>query len=56
MIVHDFDIARPKNGPNETEAELVIYSDAMLAGAIAFEGCEAIARRHTHVVQFLGTV
>jgi hypothetical protein len=51
VVVHDLDILRTGSRPAEADAILVIHPDAVLAHAIAPERFEAVARRHTEVVE-----
>lgn len=44
MVVHDFDVFRAGDGPDETCAPLPIDADAVLAGAVVFQCFKLIAR------------
>jgi hypothetical protein len=51
VIVHDLDIFSASVCPTEAHAELIVYPDALLPGAITFQGFESIAGRHPQIVQ-----
>jgi hypothetical protein len=51
VIVHDLDIFSASVCPTEAQAELIVYPDALLPGAITFQGFESIAGRHPQIVQ-----
>ena len=51
VIVHDLDIFSARVRPTEAHAELIIYTDAMLSDAIAFQRFQSIAGRHPQIVQ-----
>jgi hypothetical protein len=51
MIVHDLDVFGACVLPTETHAELIVYTDAMLSGSIAFQGLQPIAGGHPQIVQ-----
>jgi hypothetical protein len=47
----DLDVLGACLGPTEADAELVVDADAVLAGAVALQRFQPVARRHTQVVQ-----
>ena len=49
VVVNDLDVRSSSCGPAEAEAELVVYPNAVLPGAVAFEGLETVARRHAQI-------
>jgi hypothetical protein len=51
VIVDDLDIRRVPVSPTETNAPLVVDSDAVAAGAVAAEPFQAIARRDAKVIE-----
>ena len=51
MIIYDFDFVRVPVLPDEADASLVIDTNAVPARPVAFEGFEAVARWHPHVIQ-----
>jgi hypothetical protein len=56
VVVNDLDILRTSIHPNEADAPLLVYPDAMLAGSIILEGFKVIVRGHVQVAQHLGVV
>ena len=53
MIINDFDFVCVPALPDEANPPLVIDANAVLACPLPLEGFEAIARRHSHVIQIL---
>jgi hypothetical protein len=51
MVIHDFHLLRISAAPNETNPPLVIDADAVLAGTIAFQGFQPVARRRKQISQ-----
>jgi hypothetical protein len=51
MIVNDLNIFSACVRPPEAHAELIVHTDAVLAGAIALQCLQAIARRYPEIVQ-----
>jgi hypothetical protein len=51
MIVDDFDLLRAALRPSETDAPLVIDSNAPLSRAISLQKLEPIARRYPEIVE-----
>jgi hypothetical protein len=51
MIVHDLDVLDAYVCPTEAHAELIIYANAVLSRAIAFQGFQSVAGRHLQIVQ-----
>jgi hypothetical protein len=51
VAVGDFDIVRSVRLPNEADSILIIHSDAVLSGALAFQGLKPVSRRHSEVAQ-----
>lgn len=56
MIINDLDVDGTVLGPNEADPILVVYSDAVLPAAVAFECLEPVARRHFQIVQCDGRI
>jgi hypothetical protein len=56
VVIDDFYSLDPVWGPAEAYAPLVVNSNGMLTGSIAFERFEAVARRHPEVVELLGQI
>lgn len=56
MIVDDLDVVGVAVDPAEADAPLVVDADAVLAGPVAAELLEAIARRDAQVLEVHGTV
>jgi len=50
MVVGDFDLVGVAVFPTKTDAPLLVYTDAELAAAVAFEGFESIGGRSSKVV------
>jgi hypothetical protein len=42
VVVHDFDIVRSVNSPDEVDAIAIVNPDAVLSGAISLQSLEAI--------------
>jgi hypothetical protein len=51
MVVHNLYIFRTNSRPAKAHPELVVYSNAVLSGAIPFEFFKAIARRDTKILK-----
>lgn len=51
MVIHNFHLMRVFTLPLETNAPLLIDANAMLAGAIAFERLQAVARGQRQIPQ-----
>src|SRR5579862_768799 len=49
MIIDDLDRLGAVTAPHETNAPLIVYSDAVLAPATAFQGFEPVARRRPQI-------
>src|SRR5262245_13764699 len=56
MVIDDLDVLRATRCPYETHPELVVDADAVLAGAVAFQCFQPIARWHLEVAQVPGPV
>jgi hypothetical protein len=56
MIIHNFNVVRVFATPAEAYPPLVIDADAVLSGAVAFQGFQAVAGRQGQVAQFARTV
>src|SRR5215831_20499015 len=56
MVVDDLDVPRAVVSPTEADSPLVVDPDAVLPASIAAELLEPVSRRHTQIVQVLGTV
>ena len=51
MIIDYLDVVGVAIGPSETNAPLIIYSDTVLAGALATELFEMVPRRNAQVFE-----
>jgi exodeoxyribonuclease V alpha subunit len=51
MIVGDFNVLRAPSRPAEAHAELIVYTDTVLPGAVTLERFQPAARRHPEVFQ-----
>ena len=51
MVIHDFQPLRVCAPPNEANPPLVIDADAVLAGPVAFQGFQPVARRRKQIAQ-----
>ena len=51
MIIHNFHFKRILAQPAETDPPLVVHANAVLAFAIAFQGFQMVAIRHTQIIQ-----
>ena len=51
MVIHDFHILGAFCRPPKAHAKLVIYANAVLSGAIAFECFEPVSRRYAEVFE-----
>jgi hypothetical protein len=56
MVIHNLDIVSVSVAPHETHTPLIVNPDAMLAGAIAFEGLQSVARGRCQVSQLRGNI
>jgi hypothetical protein len=56
VVVGDLDVSLASGCPGETDAPLVIGADVVLPFAVAMQLLEAIARRDSQVVDYLGGV
>jgi hypothetical protein len=56
MIIDNFHIVRVRVLPTETDAPLVIHSDAVLAFAVALQSFQPIARWNNQLSQVRGGV
>jgi len=52
MIIHNLDVKRIFALPAEAEPPLVIDAEAVLAGAVSFQGFQPVAGRQHQVAQF----
>src|ERR1035437_2425288 len=52
MVIHNFNVVRVFTVPAEANAPWVVDADAVLSGAIAFQGFQAVAGRQGQVTQF----
>jgi hypothetical protein len=52
MVIHNSNVVRVFTVPAEANAPLVVDADAVLSGAIAFQGFQAVAGRQGQVTQF----
>src|SRR5690242_9525608 len=53
VVIDDFDFVRSVFAPDETQAELVVDTDAVATGKIAFQRFQSIAGRRTQELQRL---
>jgi hypothetical protein len=51
MIINYFNIQGLSIGPSETDSELVIDPNAMLADAIAFQGLKLVSKWDAQIIQ-----
>ncbi len=51
MIVHDLDVFSACGRPTEAHPELIVHTNAVLAGTIAFQGLHPVAGRYPQIVQ-----
>jgi len=51
VVVDDLDVFGIRSTPAKADSELIVDSDAVLAGAIAFQRLQMIAGRHTQKLQ-----
>ena len=51
MVVHNFHVQRIFALPAETNAPLIVHTDAMLPVAVAFQGFQTVAVRRAQVIQ-----
>jgi hypothetical protein len=51
VIIHDLDVLSSRLLPAKAEPELIVDSDAVLAGAIALQGLQSISRRNAQIVE-----
>src|SRR5688500_1310308 len=56
VIVHDLHVVGTAGAPDEADPELVVDTDAVLAGALPSQGSEPVPRWHSQVVQALRVV
>lgn len=54
MVVHDLDIFRSGFRPAKANSPLVVNANAVLTGAIAFQGLKAVAGRYSQVSETSG--
>ena len=51
MVVHDFHLLRVAAAPDETNPPLIIDADAVLAGPVAFQSLQPVARRCKQIAE-----
>jgi hypothetical protein len=51
MVVDDFHVVGVAIPPHEADAILIIYSDAVLALALAVQSLQPVSGRHTQIIQ-----
>jgi len=56
VVIHDLDVVRVVFTPDETDAELVVYPNAVLTLPVALEPFQTIARGTSQVEQADGGV
>ena len=56
MIVHDCDFGGAALGPTKDNSPLVVDANGVEGFEVSFEGFQAIAWRHFHIVQVSGLV
>jgi hypothetical protein len=54
MIIHDFDVFGACFRPPEAQTELIVYTDAVLAGPVSFKTLQSIAGWYAQVLQSTG--
>jgi hypothetical protein len=56
VVVDDLDMVRSGGAPTEADAPLIVHSDAVLAGTVAGQSFEPVARWDSQVAEGLGGV
>ena len=56
VVVDDLDVGGPARGPGEADPELVVDSDRVLAGSVAGQLLQAVARRYAQITERAGRV
>jgi len=51
MVIHDLNIFCSRFLPTKTDAPLIVNTNAVLAGTVAFECFKAISGRHSQIIQ-----
>jgi hypothetical protein len=51
VVVHDLDVLRASLSPSEADSPLIVDPDTVLAPAVTTPGFQAVARRHTKIVE-----
>jgi hypothetical protein len=54
VVIHYFHVFGSRIGPPEADSPLVVYADAVLSCAVAFERFQAVARRYAQILQATG--
>jgi hypothetical protein len=56
MVINNLDVRALSFAPDKADSPLIVYPDAMLTGALAFQRLEAIPGRNAQVVETLCSV
>jgi hypothetical protein len=56
MIIHNLNLVGMSIAPAKANAPLIVDADAVASLSSAFQGFQAVARRHGHLPQFRGGV
>jgi hypothetical protein len=56
VVIHYFNVFGSRIGPSEADSPLVVYADAVLSCAIAFEHFQAVAGRYAQILQAGGNL
>ncbi len=56
MVIDNLDLERVRSLPSKADPPLLVDSNAVLPGAIAFQRFQAIARRHAQVIEAPGLI
>jgi hypothetical protein len=56
MVINNFNGECIVVFPDEADTPLVINTDAVLPGPVAFQGFQAISGRHSHIIQSFSAV
>lgn len=54
MVIHYFHVFGSRIGPAEADSPLVVYANAVLSCAVAFEHFQAVAGRYAQILQTAG--
>jgi hypothetical protein len=51
VVVYNLDVCRSGRRKAKADSELIVYSDAVLPGAVTLQCLQPVARRHAQVVE-----